>query len=674
MKTINVAITSIGSGVGQSIIDSCRLSSLPLKTFGYGINPFAFGSYSCDEQRILLGIYADNYLDELLRICEQDHINILIPGLDDELLLFADNIARFQSIGVAVPVSSRSLIELCRDKELMSDVLNAYGDCFVKSYSKSQLKLLAAQDMVNYPLIAKPLSGFASRGLLIVMDASDIDRVKDNDVVQEIAAPSKTDSNHNVFMKALQRREVAQVSELSLQVVIGKNGNELGRYASYNRLHNGIPIEIIPADVPEVWAVVERFLPVLHEYGIYGPLNIQGRITDSGPKFFEMNARFTGITGLRAMSGFNEVEAIIADAFELCSSRKQMRQNYRKIGLRQVVSKVIDISHTEALTDACQAADVINENNLKRKVMVTGANSYLGRAVVDALRLNPQVDEIFAVVRDPQRFDGIVEPKLPSDVTIVALEALYNGCFQPGMVDVICHIASARPVNTNEEIAASLRLTQFMSSLASLHQVPGFINLSSQSVYGTKREPLWSENTPVAPETAYAQAKWASELMVENIKRSNPHCAVSSLRLGRLVGPSTVMRWDELPHKYMRSALNGETLSVWGGEQKLDFIDVRDAAELISQICLHPYHKWEPVLNVAAGRPVSVLELAERCLEIAQSIGVTSAALEVKEVFKAPSFGMSIDKLGSVNGWSPKYDLSETLYSVAEHISYEVQK
>lgn len=668
MQTINVGITSIGSGVGQSVIDSCRLSGLPLKTFGYGVNPFAFGAYACNEQRLLPGIYADNYLDELLRICERDHIDILIPGLDDELLLLADNIARFNSIGVLIPVSSHSLIELCRDKARMSDVLNTGDDFFVKSYNKTQLKQLAASGRINYPLIAKPTAGYASRGLLIVTDASDIERVNDDDVIQEIAIPSSADPNRDDFLRALGKGEVAQVGELSLQIVIGKNGNELGRFASYNKLHNGIPVEIIPADMPEVWEAVDSLLPVFHEYGIYGPLNIQGRMTASGPKFFEMNARFTGITGLRAMTGFNEVAAIIADAFELSSNHIELQQNHRKIGIRQVANKVVDISSYQEMTAACYATGVINEQKLKRRVLVTGANSYLGRATVDALRLNEQVDEIYAVVRAPERFNGITEPELPSDVTIVGMDALFDGSFRLGMVDVICHIASARPFNTNEESAESLRLTQFIVSLASSHQVPGFINISSQSVYGTSREPLWTENTPAAPETTYAQAKWASELMVQNIKHLNPHCSVSSLRLGRLVGPSAVMRYDELPHKYMRAALNGEALSVWGGEQKLDFIDVRDAAELISRICVQPYHQWEPVLNVAAGQPVSVLELAKLCVEIAENMGAASASVDINKDFQAPSFGMSIDRVLSKTDWSPINNLPTTLLSVAELI------
>ena len=48
-KKYKIAISSIGSGVGQSIIDSIRLSNLPITTIGFGNNPFAFGAYDCNE-------------------------------------------------------------------------------------------------------------------------------------------------------------------------------------------------------------------------------------------------------------------------------------------------------------------------------------------------------------------------------------------------------------------------------------------------------------------------------------------------------------------------------------------------------------------------------------------------------------------------------------------------
>src|SRR5690606_20978222 len=54
-----IGITSIGSGVGQSVISSCRLARRPIHTIGLGTNPLAFGAYDCDEHHALPSLYTD---------------------------------------------------------------------------------------------------------------------------------------------------------------------------------------------------------------------------------------------------------------------------------------------------------------------------------------------------------------------------------------------------------------------------------------------------------------------------------------------------------------------------------------------------------------------------------------------------------------------------------------
>jgi carbamoyl-phosphate synthase large subunit len=49
----------------------------------------------------------------------------------------------------------------------------------------------------------------------------------------------------------------------------------------------------------------------------YGPANFQFRLTPDGEvKVFEINARFSGTTPLRAHAGFNEVEMVIDNLLE----------------------------------------------------------------------------------------------------------------------------------------------------------------------------------------------------------------------------------------------------------------------------------------------------------------------------------------------------------------------
>jgi carbamoyl-phosphate synthase large subunit len=59
-------------------------------------------------------------------------------------------------------------------------------------------------------------------------------------------------------------------------------------------------------DYPELNAMAQKVALAL---GVYGPVNFQFRIDKEGvPKIFEINARYSGTTPLRARAGFNEVE------------------------------------------------------------------------------------------------------------------------------------------------------------------------------------------------------------------------------------------------------------------------------------------------------------------------------------------------------------------------------
>lgn len=43
----------------------------------------------------------------------------------------------------------------------------------------------------------------------------------------------------------------------------------------------------------------------------YGPANFQIRVGSDGPAIFEINARFSGTTVMRALAGFNEVKPAV---------------------------------------------------------------------------------------------------------------------------------------------------------------------------------------------------------------------------------------------------------------------------------------------------------------------------------------------------------------------------
>jgi carbamoylphosphate synthase large subunit len=304
-KKIRIAIGAIGSGVGESIIDSCRLSGLPLHTIGFGTNPYAYGAYDCDERVFTSSIYDLGYSEEILHLCIQNGIDIYIPGLDDEALLLSSKIEDFENQGIGIIVFSRPLLEIARDKKKMCWELSRISGNFVKSYTQEELREGADLGTIHFPLIAKPRSSFASRGIFIIRSQQDLSWVTDNHIVQELAIPCSTDPNRDLYLREITAGRNLQISEISVQIVVDRRQELLGKTATCNKLNNGVPIEITPYDNSEVWQVIDKLLPTFLELGLRGPLNIQGRLTDNGFRIFEMNARFTGITGLRAIMGFN---------------------------------------------------------------------------------------------------------------------------------------------------------------------------------------------------------------------------------------------------------------------------------------------------------------------------------------------------------------------------------
>lgn len=664
---IRVGITSIGSGVGQSIINSCRLSKMSLYTIGLGANPMAFGAYDCDTYDTLPEIYSIEYIDALLYKCRKHKADILIPGLDDELYNISINSDRFKQIGVTPIVSSSEVIQLCRDKVKMSKVLNEIYDSFVKSYNKDDLIKAYKKNEITFPLIAKPRSGFASRGLLIIQSADDFHLINNEHVVQEIAMPYQRDINHKCYMNNLKRGIISQVSEVSVQFVVGHRGNIIGKCATYNKLKNGVPIEIIPFDDLNMWRGLENIIPYLIKLGLKGPINIQGRMTDNGPKFFEMNARFTGITGLRAMMGFNEVEALIKDFADLKLPVNELRLNKRRIGMRQVGDRVVDYGRNVELDKMIINTGYYHGADVGKTVMVTGATGFLGRYIVQKLLERSDIESIICVIRNKDKANSIYGKC--DRVKMFTITDIEKGSYNLGNVDILIHAAFSLVSDGLKAIMDSLRFTNYMLNTASGHHIPAIINISSQSVYGLSYPPLWDEELIPIPETPYAVAKWTSELITSNICDKNKQICSTSVRLSRIIGPG--MRSNELAYKFIQAAVKGDVITILGGTQTLDLLDVRDAAKgIVGLLDLKPT-EWRPVYNIGSGCPMNIKQIAREANHVALSSGREGADIIVKPDNIKLNFGMDIKKINKDTGWEPEIELVQSFFDMmSQHIVY----
>lgn len=663
---IKVAITSIGSGVGQSVVDSCRNSNFPLELYGLGMNPLGFGAFDCDYRLHLPTIYDMSYVDKLLIHAKKYKFNIIIPGLDDELLLLSERIDEFHALGIEIPVASPNLIKLCRDKGLMSRELLQYSPAFVQSFTNEYIQNNKAT--LPYPLIAKPNSGFASRNIFAINNPCDLDKLESFHVVQTLAVPKKGSLNRENFLKALKKGHILQVDEISVQLLFAKDGTELGRMASYNKLQNGVPIEIIPIDDKTLWEEIDIIIPKLKELGLNGPINIQGRLTDDGFRIFEMNPRFTGITGLRSLMGFNEVEAIIRDYCSISAPSSPLTINDRKIGIRQVANRVIDIQKDIALqTEVNKIQEYNSTCEEKVTILITGANSYLGIETITELLKSEKVAQIKALVRNAERFKE--NDFFPKEVEVYDIKDFYDGSIAFGMIDIVCHMASGRPIHGNDEVATSLSFTSALMNSITTHQIPAVINLSSQAVYGDTQTEMWKETSKIQPSTAYAQNKWASELLCENTKKINNITAHTSIRLSRIIGPSKAMDLSVLPHLFIKKAINKEALTIEGGKQTFDFLNVNDAALSIVKLVEIPFSQWPETLNIGSGVQITLLEMTKLIAKITKEQLNKELKYTLKEKNIDLAFGMNINKAKESIDWKPTISLEDSLISICNYMA-----
>lgn len=155
---MKILFTSVGRRV--ELVQAFRKAAEELETevkiIGADITEDAPALFFCDETRIVCRIKEKGYIPQLLSICEQEQIDCLIPTIDTDLLLLAENKKKFEMIGTKVLISAADKVRLCRDKRFTADYFMALG-----LKSPKPIDDVEKYDM-GYPAFIKPKDGSSS--------------------------------------------------------------------------------------------------------------------------------------------------------------------------------------------------------------------------------------------------------------------------------------------------------------------------------------------------------------------------------------------------------------------------------------------------------------------------------------------------------------------------------
>jgi carbamoyl-phosphate synthase large subunit len=118
-----------------------------------------------DQAFIVSRIEAPEYVDELLTLCAQYEIGMVVPAFEPELPILADRKADFEALGTTLLVSAPEVIATCYDKVKTAAFL---ADCGIRSprtfLSLEEALTALRGGELGYPVMVKPRFGVGSIG------------------------------------------------------------------------------------------------------------------------------------------------------------------------------------------------------------------------------------------------------------------------------------------------------------------------------------------------------------------------------------------------------------------------------------------------------------------------------------------------------------------------------
>lgn len=186
---MNVLITNIGRR--GYLVDFLRnTKGFTGNIFVSDCDPTASGLYGDNDGYFILSKPVGNeqkYISELIELCLNENIKIIIPVIDPEIFLLSEHRDEFIDKGILLVVSEKRVLDICYNKILMNEFLECNNFRFPKTYQTLEsFKKANLNKEVMFPAILKPIYGSGSEATYKVDSMEKIDALfNDKMIIQE---------------------------------------------------------------------------------------------------------------------------------------------------------------------------------------------------------------------------------------------------------------------------------------------------------------------------------------------------------------------------------------------------------------------------------------------------------------------------------------------------------
>lgn len=171
---MKILFTSVGRRVEliQCFKKSAQNAEIKLEIYGSDIDINAPALYFCDKKVISPRIKSDEYIPFLMDLCINEKINAIIPTIDTDLYVLAENKEAFENIGIKIVVSMLEIVKCCRDKRLTYQLFKSVG------FNSPEATDCSSEYKGPFPALIKPYDGSSSINIFKIDSYDSLDCFK----------------------------------------------------------------------------------------------------------------------------------------------------------------------------------------------------------------------------------------------------------------------------------------------------------------------------------------------------------------------------------------------------------------------------------------------------------------------------------------------------------------
>ena len=276
----NILVTGAG---GASGIACLRLLSDKYEVIAVDSDPHAPGLFMFPRKKVVPLAKSQKFIEKIFEISIEEGVSVILPTVDEELLIFSTYKEKFESKDIKVCISSPKAIRSTTDKYLM----------FLTLRGKVPLPAtwLVEKAPVFIPMIIKPRVGRGGRGLMMI----------DNFTIAKAYL--------NVLDKDWMVQKKIEGEEYDVDVLI-TSGRSIA--VIKKKLKKDIGGNTICAMTVKDIAISRCAISAVKALELTGVVNVEIiKSADGVPFVIEVNARPSGAVELASVAGCNLIKAYV---------------------------------------------------------------------------------------------------------------------------------------------------------------------------------------------------------------------------------------------------------------------------------------------------------------------------------------------------------------------------